>query len=632
MRWTSIPRLPAAALAFLAAGAIVPLLVPADPWRERIWFAGLVLTGIPVAWRTLAGLLRGAFAADVVAMLAIAGSILLQQPLAGLVVVLMQTGGEALDAFAVARASSAVAALEADAPRTAHRVVSGHVHDIEASAITPGDELLVRPGELVPCDGTVVSGASHVDTSRITGEPIPVRAAAGTALLSGSVNQEGALTVRALRTSQDSQYARIVDLVRSAQASKSPLQRTADKWAVWFTPLTLGACLMAWLVSHDWSRVLAVLVVATPCPLILAAPVAIIGGINRAARRSIIVRNGGALEALASVNSAVFDKTGTLTVGKPRVHQVVTDDGVSAEAMLEFAAAVEQGSGHLLARVIVAEAESRGAKMAIATELIETAGRGVTGVVNGRFVAVGSPDFVRERVPGIAARLSALETEASGLRAYVATDGSLGGEEHGAVPSLARIEFADELREELAPMFAELAALGISDAYLFSGDKSENVAKIAREVGITQYEGDLTAEAKVARVAALEARGRRVVMVGDGTNDAPSLTTATVGIALAGHGGGVVAEAADIVLLIDDPRRVPEAVRIGRRSLMIAKQSIFVGLGLSLVGMGFAAAGLLTPIAGALIQEAIDVAVILNALRAAGAGPTDAVRGPSVRA
>jgi P-type E1-E2 ATPase len=410
------------------------------------------------------------------------------------------------------------------------------------------------------------------------------------------------------------------------------LQRTADKWAVWFTPLTLGACLMAWLVSHDWSRVLAVLVVATPCPLILAAPVAIIGGINRAARRSIIVRNGGALEALASVNSAVFDKTGTLTVGKPRVHQVVTDDGVSAEAMLEFAAAVEQGSGHLLARVIVAEAESRGAKMAIATELIETAGRGVTGVVNGRFVAVGSPDFVRERVPGIAARLSALETEASGLRAYVATDGSLEGEEHGAVPSLARIEFADELREELAPMFAELAALGISDAYLFSGDKSENVAKIAREVGITQYEGDLTAEAKVARVAALEARGRRVVMVGDGTNDAPSLTTATVGIALAGHGGGVVAEAADIVLLIDDPRRVPEAVRIGRRSLMIAKQSIFVGLGLSLVGMGFAAAGLLTPIAGALIQEAIDVAVILNALRAAGAGPTDAVRGPSVRA
>jgi heavy metal translocating P-type ATPase len=625
MRWTSIPRLPLAALVFLLVGALAPLLVEADPWRNRIWFVGLVLTGIPVAWKTFAGVLRGEFASDVVAMLAIAGSILLGQPLAGLVVVLMQTGGEALDAYAVARASSAVETLEADAPRTAHRIVQGQVHDIEAIAIRPGDELLVRPGELVPCDGLVVGGASHVDTSRLTGEPIPVRAAVGTSLLSGSVNQEGALTLRAVRTSQESQYARIVDLVRSAQASKSPLQRTADKWAVWFTPLTLGACAMAWFVSHDWTRVLAVLVVATPCPLILAAPVAIIGGINRAARRAIIVRNGGALEALATVNSAVFDKTGTLTVGKPRVHQVVTDDGVSAESMLEIAAAVEQGSGHLLARVIVAEAESRGATMVMATEWVETAGRGVTGMVNGRYVAVGSPDFVRERVPSMAARLTALEVGASGLRAYVATDASHGGSATGPVPSVARIEFADELRDDLAPMFAELAALGITDAYLFSGDKAENVAKIAHAVGITQYEGDLTAAEKVKRVAALEARGRRVVMVGDGTNDAPSLTTATVGIALAGHGGGVVAEAADVVLLIDDPRRVPEAVRIGRRSLMIAKQSIGVGLGLSLVGMAFAAAGMLTPVAGALIQEVIDVAVILNALRAAGAGKSDSV-------
>ena len=626
MRWTSIPRLPAAALAFLLAGAFSPLMVSAEPWRNRIWFAGLIITGLPVVWRTFAGLLRGEFAADVVAMLAIAGSILLGQPLAGLVVVLMQTGGEALDAYAVARASSAVASLEADAPRTAHRMVNGQIHDIEAIEIAPGDELLVRPGELVPCDGTVVSGSSHVDTSRLTGEPVPIRAATGTALLSGSVNQEGALTLRAVRTSQDSQYARIVELVRSAQASKSPLQRTADRWAVWFTPLTLGTCLLAWLVSHDWDRVLAVLVVATPCPLILAAPVAIIGGINRAARRAIIVRNGGALEALASVNTAVFDKTGTLTVGKPRVHQVVTDDGVAAESMLEMAAAVEQGSGHLLARVIVAEAESRGATMMMAADVVETAGRGVTGTVNGRYVAVGSPDFVRERVPSMAARLSALEVGASGLRAYVASDDSHGGVQNGQVPGVARIDFADELREELAPMFAELAALGITDAYLLSGDTTANVAKIAREVGITQFEGDLTAEAKVARVAALEKRGRRVVMVGDGTNDAPSLTTATVGIALAGHGGGVVAEAADVVLLIDDPRRVPEAVRIGRRSLMIAKQSIFVGLGLSLVGMGFAAAGMLTPIAGALIQEGIDVAVILNALRAMTAGTADSAR------
>jgi heavy metal translocating P-type ATPase len=625
MRWTTLPRLPLAALVFLLGGALSPAFVSADPWRGRIWFGGLLLTGIPVAWKTFAGLLRGQFAADVVAMLAIMGAMLLEQPLAGLVVVLMQTGGEALDAYAVARASGAVEALEKDAPRTAHRVVDGAVHDIEAIAIAPGDELLVRPGELVPCDGVVIGGTSHVDTSRLTGEPVPVRAAAGSSLLSGSVNQEGAITVRAVRTSQDSQYARIVDLVRSAQASKSPLQRTADRWAVWFTPLTIGACLVAWLVSHDWSRVLAVLVVATPCPLILAAPVAIIGGINRAARRAIIVRSGGALEALATVNTAVFDKTGTLTVGKPRVHQVVTDDGLPPEQLLALAAAVEQGSGHLLARVIVSAAEERGETVAMASELLETPGRGVTGRVNGRYVAVGSPDFVRERVPALAARLSALEEHASGLRAYVATDGRRDDARGVEAPpdaraALGRIEFADELREELAPMFAELAALGITDAHLFSGDKTANVAKIAAAVGITQFAGDLTAEAKVAKVAALEQRGRRVLMVGDGTNDAPSLSTATVGIALAGHGGGVVAEAADVVLLIDDPRRVPEAVRIGRRSLAIAKQSIGVGLGLSLVGMAFAAAGMLTPVAGALIQEAIDVAVILNALRAAGSG------------
>jgi heavy metal translocating P-type ATPase len=615
-----ISPLPLVTLGFLVAGLVTPVVLPADPWRDRVWLLGLVVTGLPVAFRTLRGLLRGQFAADVVAMLAILGALLLQQPLAGLVVVLMQTGGEALDAYAVARASNAVAALEADAPRVAHRVVDGRVTDIEATAIVPGDALLVRPGELVPADGVVLHGTSHVDTSRLTGEPVPVRTSPGTRLFSGSVNQEGAITLQAERTSQESQYAKIVDLVRSAQASKSPLQRTADVWAVWFTPLTLAACLVAWLISHDWTRVLAVLVVATPCPLILAAPVAIIGGINRAARRAIIVRHGGALEGLAKVDTAVFDKTGTLTVGKPQLSAVVPGTKASEFTLLGLAAAVEQGSGHLLARVIVAEAESRGVSLPMATGLHETAGRGVTGLVNGELVAVGSPDFVREqlrdRAPAAARVLAEMEGDASGLRAYV---GTAGGE-------VARIEFADRLRPELAPMFAQLRALGLRDAYLLSGDTTENVRVIADAVGITNYAGDLTAQDKVVRVAALEKAGRRVLMVGDGTNDAPSLSTATVGIALAGHGGGVVAEAADVVLLIDDPGRIPEAVRIGRRALFIARQSIAVGLGLSLVGMGFAAAGMLTPVAGALIQEGIDVAVILNALRAASGGAGNSER------
>ena len=611
MRLAAIPRLPLFALLFLAAGTVCVLFPDATVWRDRIWLAGLLICGMPVVWRTFRELLRGHFASDVVAMLAIVGAIALGQPLAGLVVVLMQTGGEALEAYAVARASSAVQALEADAPRLAHRIVDGNVADIAATEIAPGDQLLVRPGELVPCDCTVILGTSHLDTARLTGEAVPVRAVPGSALMSGSVNQEGALTVNAIRSSQESQYAKIVELVRSAQASKSPLQRTADKWAVWFTPLTIAACATAWLVSHDWTRVLAVLVVATPCPLILAAPVAIIGGINRAARRSIIVRNGGALEALASVTTAVFDKTGTLTIGQPSMRRIIADEHAGGSAatdkLLRLAAAVEQGSGHLLARVIVdAATKQRHDVRVMATSLVEKPGSGVQGTVDGEVVAVGSADYVRETMPTLAARISALDADADGLRAYIGTSS-------GAV---GRIEFADELRADLAPFFASLDRLGIRDAQLLSGDKTENVAKVANAVGIKTFAGDLSPEDKVNRVRALEKSGHRVLMVGDGTNDAPALSSATVGVALAGHGGGVVAEAADVVLLIDDPSRVIEAIAIGRRSLRIARQSIGVGLGLSLIGMAVAATGHLTPIAGALIQETIDVAVILNALRA----------------
>lgn len=614
LRVLATSPLPVLAMATILLGVVIGHTPAGAAWQRRVWLAGLLITGLPVAFRTLRGMLRGEFAADVVAMLAILGAVLLNEPLAGLVVVLMQTGGEALDAYAVARASDAVEALEADAPRTAHRFVGAQdppqVHDIEADAIVPGDLLLVRPGELVPCDGVVTAGASHVDTSRLTGEPLPVRAGPGTPVMSGSVNHDGALTIRATRLSRESQYARIVELVRSAQASKSPLQRTADRWAIWFTPLTLATCAVAWFISHEWTRVLAVLVVATPCPLILAAPVAIIGGINRAARRAIIVRNGGALEALARVDTAVFDKTGTLTVGQPSIEHVVVADGATEASMLALAAAVEQGSGHLLARVVVHEAESRGLSVAVADALAETPGRGVRGDIGGVRVAVGSIGYVREQFAQhatVTQRLTALEDDNHGLRAFVATSNG----------DAARIDFADVLRPDLAPMFRELAALGLRDAWLLSGDKSANVKVIAQAVGIAQWAGDLSAEAKVDRVRALEAAGRRVLMVGDGTNDAPALSTATVGIALAGHGGGVVAEAADVVLLVDDPSRIPEAVRIGRRALGIARQSIGVGLGLSLIGMAFAAAGYLEPVAGALVQEAIDVAVILNALRAA---------------
>ena len=572
----------------------------------NIWLAGLVIAGAPLVWRTLRGVVKGQFASDIVATLAIVGAVLLAEPVAGLVVVLMQSGGEALERYAEGRASAAVRALEEDAPRIAHRLREpGRApDDIVVDDIVVGDLLLVRPGEMVPCDAVVASGRSHVDTSRLTGEPIPITADAGVELLSGSLNIDGPLTIRATAVAGESQYARIVSLVRSAQESKAPLQRLADRYAVWFTPLTLAICAIAWLASGDAQRVLAVLVVATPCPLILATPVAIIGGINRAARQLVVVRHGGALEQLASVSVAVFNKTGTLTVGSPEVRHVVPLGGRAAADVLGQAASVEQGSGHLLARSVVRAASSSGVALTPAHDIRESAGRGVLGTIGGREVIVGSRGLVEEHAPAAMADFCAAASD-GGLRSFVV----IGGEAAGI------IEYADQLRPGLATFFDEMRGLGIERLVLLSGDSVAHTQAVAEDVGITDARGDLLPGDKVAVVGELARRGAKVLMVGDGTNDAPALTTANVGIALAGHGGGIVAEAADIVVLGSDVTRVADAIRIARRTLRIAKQSIWVGLGLSGAAMAPAAVGLIEPVPGALLQEAIDVAVIVNALR-----------------
>jgi len=597
--------LPLLALAFLGAGALVRFTVGA---REAtiVWMIGLVATGLPVIWRTLASAMAGHFATDVVASLAVATSVALVQPIAGLVIVLMQTGGEALERYAEGRASSAVRALEEEAPRVAHRMLAGStpaldapVEDVDVAAVAVGEHLLVRPGEMVPVDGEVFEGSAHVDTSRLTGEPIPARASVQTRLSSGSIVLDGPLLLRATATAGASQYARIVELVRSAQSSKAPLQRLADRYAIWFTPVTLAACAVAYLVSGDMQRVLAVLVVATPCPLILATPIAIIGGVNRAARRLIVVRNGGALEQLAGVTTAVFDKTGTLTVGTPQVSDVIAAVEFEPNEVLALAASVERGSGHQLARSVVSAAESRRLALAPVSDMRESAGCGVTGLVGGKQVSVGSRNFVAER-----ARL-ALGPEGGGLRAYVGVDGQFAG----------ALEFADEIRPEVPEMLAGLAQLGVRRWILLSGDSRAHTEAVAAEVGLTDARGELRPADKVEIVAGLVRDGERVLMVGDGTNDAPALSTATVGVALAGHGGGITAEAADVVILNDDPSRVVEAIRISRRTLRVARQSIWTGLGLSAGAMVVAAMGYIPPAIGALLQEAIDVAVILNALR-----------------
>jgi heavy metal translocating P-type ATPase len=597
-------------VSFLALGALLALRDTGQ--AHTVWTAGLIVTGLPLVLRTLRGALHRQFATDIVASLSIIGAVALDQPLAGLVIVLMQTGGEALERFAAGRASAALRALEEAAPRIAHveREGGARVDDVAATDVVVGDVLIVLPGELLPCDGVVIDGESELDASSLTGEPIPIRASAGAHVASGMINALGSFRYRASAIAEQSQYAKIVEQVRAAQASRAPLQRLADRYAVWFTPITLAVCAVAVLVTRDWMRALAILVVATPCPLILATPVALIGGINRAARRFVIVRSGAAIEKLAVVNTIVFDKTGTLTIGKPRLQRVSTAPGFDRTDVLSAAAAAEQRSSHLLASVLVDAVRAQGLPIPPGTDYHESAGQGISSVVNGRRVRVGGRGFIVPRTLDGELVSERLEHPDATLRAYVAIDDRLA----------AVLEYADELRPEIGDLIAELEKDGVTRFVLLSGDHTPIARDIAGRVGIHEAYGDFMPTDKARFVERLRAEGRVVMMVGDGINDAPALAGADVGVALASYGAGIAAESADVVILVDSVARVRDAVHIARRTMRIARQSIWVGLALSGVAMIVAAFGALAPIVGAGIQEAIDVAVILNALRTAGDG------------
>jgi heavy metal translocating P-type ATPase len=614
--------LPLAATAFFVAGGVCWLLplfggrAASRADANTIWFVGLVLTGLPVIARELSEVVHGHLATDLIATLAICGAVGLNEPLAGLVIVVMQTGGEALEKYAEGRASAAVRELEAAAPRIAHRMHNDRAEDIPADLVAIGDVLVIRPGELVPCDAIVISGHSALDVSRLTGEPMPVDVSRGSAIQSGSGNGEGELTVRATAIARESQYNQIVELVRSAEASKAPFQRVAERYAIWFTPITLIVSAGAWLLSGDPKRALAVLVVATPCPLILATPIGIIGGINRAARARVIVRNGGALEQIGTTTAVVVDKTGTLTIGRPAVASVLTHGMWSEHELLRLAGAVEQGSAHLLARTLVeaaqAAAAKAGASLPRATRIRESPGRGVTGLVDGHEVTVGARTFISEKHPGADADMSALESrfvDGAGLRAFVSIDGAVAGV----------IEYADRIRDDARTVVQDLHALGIQRILLLSGDHETNVRQIASELGITDARADLRPQDKAAVIRQLQDEGERVLMIGDGINDAPAMSAATVGVALSAHGGGITAEAAGIVVLADELSRVPQAIRISRRTMRIVRRSLSIGLGLSGAAMVLAATGLIAAPAGALLQEVIDIIAILNALQAARA-------------
>lgn len=607
--------LPFIAAAGLVAGGILAI-APGElgGFGRWIWYVTLVVAGAPVVYHTFRGILRGKFAADVVAMLAIITAVLTDEAFAGVIIVLMQTGGEALDDYGFRKASSSLDALIARAPKTARRVRrdDGKIEDVDVGEIAIGDTILVRPGDLVPVDGSVLSGQrAEIDESALTGEPLPRTKGAGDALLSGSISVGQAFEMRAEKVSGESQYSKVVQLVREAQEEKPPIQRLADRYAVWFTPITVGMAALGWLLTQSFTTVLAVLVVATPCPLILATPLAVISGINRAAKESIIVKSGAAIEQIGKGRVVVFDKTGTLTLGTPMVEQIVSLDSDS-DRLLRVAGGVEQLSSHPVAAALTREARDRFGSLPIPTDFRESPGEGVEGDLEGRHVVIGSQHFCEwktgKEFNGEAARtLARLKREGEGrLTSFVAIDGAPAGV----------VVFADQIRPGVPAMMIRLRELGVEETVMLTGDNKENAITIAREAGIGRVEADLLPADKVKQVRILKERYGTAIMVGDGINDAPALASATVGVAMGAHGTGISASAADVVLLVDDVTKVADGIAIGQRMLQIAKQSIYFGLGASFFLMVVASLGYIEPAIGAVLQELIDTTVILNALRA----------------
>jgi heavy metal translocating P-type ATPase len=566
----------------------------------------LAILSLSVA-RTLA---RGDVGVDVIALIAMAGALGLGEYLAGAVVALMLSGGNALEAAASRHARRSLTALLERAPRIARRRRGDRLEDVPVEEISVDDTLVVRAGEVVPVDGTVLSEEALLDESTLTGEAFPVRCRRGKIVRSGSSNAGEAFEVRAVRAAADSAYAGLVQLVRDAEQQKAPFVRMADRYAAVFLPLTLAIAGIAWALSGDPVRALAVVVVATPCPLILAAPIALVSGLSRAARAGVIVKGGAVIEKLGAVRAVLFDKTGTLTLGVPRVERILAFGGRKPHELLGLAASVDQYSTHVTADALVREARSRRLPLTLPENVSEEAGRGVEGSVNGQRVAVGSAGFLRDR--GYRARSNGNQTEVAECsgedEVMVGVDGHLEG----------ALVVGDRLRDDATDLVARLHESGVRHVGLVTGDHVSVAERIAREAQIDDVYADRSPQEKLEVVRTMQRSEATspVLMVGDGINDAPALALADVGIAMGSAGATVSSETADAVINLDRVDRVVDAVRIGARSLRIARESVLVGIGLSVIAMGVAALGYLPPVAGAFLQEIIDVAVILNALRA----------------
>jgi heavy metal translocating P-type ATPase len=573
---------------------------------DLLWAGATVAALLPATVSVGRSLWHRRVGVDVIALLALASSLVAQEYLAGAVVALMLSTGRTLEAFAQRRATRDLHALVSHAPRTAkRRTAEGNVEVVSLDSVHPEDSLFVGPGEVVPVDGRLDNPAV-LDESVVTGESQPVNRDPGEQVASGVVNAGAAFGIRATTSAAESTYAGIVRLAQEATARKAPMIRIADRYALAFVPFTLVLAGLAWIVSGQFVRAVAVLVVATPCPLLLAIPIAIVSGLSRAARHGVLVREGGSLEVLGRARTLLLDKTGTLTLGRPRAAETITAPGTDRDEVLRLAASVEQLSGHVLAAAVVREANSRGLALATPTDVREEPGQGVTGQVDGRLVRVGQ---VSGDLPDWADR-QRQRAELDGMAiVWVCLDG---------VPAGALL-LQDPVRQDARRTVRRLREAGFGKVIMLTGDRPRVAAEVARVVGVDDVVTQATPEQKVERVRAESARAV-TVMVGDGVNDAPALAAAGVGVAMGSAGATASAEVADAVLTVDRLDRLADTVEIARYARRIAFQSAAGGMGLAVIAMGFATVGLLPPVGGAFLQEGIDVLVILNALRALRGG------------
>ncbi len=556
----------------------------------------------PLAWGMIEDFRGGSYGLDILAITAIVSAVLLHEYWAAMVVVLMLTGGEALEDYAEGRAKNELSELLKRKPKKAHLLRGTTRTDVPVSQIKAGDKLVILPGEVVPVDAEVIEGASSFDESSLTGESLPVVKQIGDKLLSGSVNIEGAITVKALHTAADSQYEQIIKLVKAAASSQSPFVRLADRYSIPFTATAFIIAGSVWFMTGHAIRFLEVIVVATPCPLLLGAPIALISGMSRAAKHGIIVKNGAAMERLAEVQTVAFDKTGTLTRGVPVVDKIQTFNNFKADDVLACAAALETNSNHVLARAILTVADQKKIGHKPAKQVKESSGRGLSGRVGGKVALLGRLNYLQDE--GV--RLPKANLSVEKTATYVAINGELAG----------MITFVDEIRPQTKPMLQRLKAVGIKQILMVTGDNKAVAQAIAKKFGINNVVSEALPGDKIRAIE--EVSAKPVAFVGDGVNDAPVLTAADVGIALGARGSTAASESADVVIMLDDVGRVANAFEISKRTFFIAKQSILIGIFISLGLMGVFATGHFKPVLGAALQEVVDVAVIFNALRAHG--------------